>query len=109
MSITNSTTITATRLGDTTTQMIIGYIVLEFNPGFIKSIQFVSGGAGNIGITEVIPAKTACFLRGIAGTGTALDQRYLGGHVKLNGASHVSVYPGNDGTKTLYASVVEFN
>ena len=113
LSLTNATTVTATR-GATTGAATVSYEVTEFLPGVIRSVQrgtiFMSAAASNTAtITSVDTAKSMAYYNGTqSGDGFGYSSRYLI-RVVLTNATTVTATRGNaTNNMTMAYQVTEF-
>jgi hypothetical protein len=114
--LTNATTVTATRSG-TTSARITCYMVVEYYPGTIKSIQNTSAPNDSTSVTiqAVNPTKTILIYRGCLRAITSTDGNFrsrfeliLASATTVTSGTYTIVGDAESGTSTLYFTVVEF-
>ena len=103
--LTNATTVTATRHADAGA-ISAGYMVIEFNEGFVNLIQPNSGGTGTVTIVSVDTTKSIIFPQGVINTSAANDSWQIFYKTDLTNATTVTVDTDTD--STVYFVVVEF-
>lgn len=114
LALTNSTTVTATRNATGSVAMTIGYMVLEFQPAVIQSIQQVAtiltsaNTSDTATISSITTSNAMLFYNGIsASNATFTNSMY---NVLIAGATSVTLSRNatNAGTRTIQYTVVEF-
>lgn len=111
--LTNTTTITATRVGNSATTATVGFVVLEFEPGLIRSIQrgtiAFSASSSTGAITSVNTARahvTALGMSTADAVGTMAEDE---ARVTLTNATTVTATKGGAGSAcTVGFQVVEW-
>ena len=116
LELTNATTVTATRAGQSYARVTY-FMVIEYYPGIIKSIQNTSASNDNTSVTinAVNTNKTILINRGALRAVTSTDgffrsryNLYLANSTTVSSATYTIVGDAESGTSTLYFTVVEF-
>lgn len=107
VALTNATTVTAFINTSPGATMTVKFVVIEFHPRLVKSIQAVNrGGSGAITITSVDTTKTVVFLLGLTSTDTSANIQAILASATLTNATTVTIACGANAS--VYVMVVEF-
>ena len=109
--LTNATTVTVQRVSAGTNTVVVGWVVVEFNPGVIRSIQTgtiaVTTTSNTATITSVNTAKSCIVFNGCRASNGLSDDSF--GRVALTNATTVTALRETAaGTCTVAYSAVEF-
>lgn len=113
LTLTNATTVTATR-GVTGTALTVGYAVIEFKPGIVKSLQQLtstlnsSNNTDNVTITAVNPQNTIIGYGGMNSTGSTFSNTQA--TMKLTTQSNIAFFRAgvSTGNRNYQYAVMEF-
>ncbi len=119
ITLTNTTTVTASRHTSTTGVYNVEFVAIEFNSGILnQAIQFgtvsiPSGASGTATITSVVTAKAFVVYLGETGADNTNNYNYLNGPtvVELTNSTTVTAFvagAGQSGALTVRFCVVEF-